>query len=246
MHPMEYFGASNGHPKRGTRPVPSDWLPWIVVQLERGMVRVGDQDPLKVRLKPGSYQASLRGYDYAGLRLVAGVRLLESGSSQAERGEGGGLLPVETARLQLSASWSFPEQPDDPSMPFSTRDRTLTVQTGLGDGTYNLYHLVADGLRVGLEAEFLLPHLGYGEMERQPRALAYYELERIVEDLQNEPQPGDLPAMRAWQLELLFQHAADAFRAKDYPLVVSLLTKASSEELDRTARARLEYARKKL
>ncbi len=253
MHPTEYFGSTTGRPERGTRPVPSDWLPWAEVELERGPVQLldllGDQPLHRIRLKPGVYQACLRGYDYAGLRLVAGFRLLHSEVSRAERKQGGELLPIESAQLGVTApSWSIRRWSlgHGSEMPFGQRERCLFVQTGLGDGTYSLYHLVADGRSVGLEAEFLLPHLGYAEMEHQPRALAYYELERIVQDLQNEPQPGELPAQRKWQLELLFQKAADAFRARDYQLVVSLLTKASAEELDRTARARLEYARKKL
>lgn len=248
MHPADYFGASDGRPARGTLPVPSEWLPWVTVELARGPVQAldGEQPLHKVRLQSGAYQAWIRGYDYAGLRLVAGVRLLRTATSDAEKDEGGGLLPIDSARLGLTApAWSFPEQPDHPEMPFGANGRCLFVQTGLGDGTYNLYHLVAEGQRVGLEAEFLLPHLGYGEMEQPPRALAYYELERIVADLQNEPQPGAHPALRGWQLELLFKEAADAFRASDYPRVISLLSRASPEELDRTSRARLEYARKK-
>lgn len=249
MHPADYFRASAGRPARGTRPVPSEWLPWLMVELERGTVQVLDLNDNRslhrVRLPSGRYQVSIRGYDYAGLRLVAGVRLLQPDQS-AERDDGAGMLPIEGAMLGLRAAWSFPDQPDDQDMPFGVRNRCLFVQTGLGDGVYNLYHLVKDNARVGLEAEFLLPHLGYGEMEQQPRALAYYELERIMMDLQDEPEPGDHPALRGWQLELLFQEAADAFRAKDYPRVISLLSKAAEEELDRTARARLDYARKKV
>ena len=183
---MEYFGsAKRAQPRSGVRGVESDWLKFGPLNLPNGSLWVGDarvtdrEEGMTTRLDPGRYDVQLKGMDFEGVRLISRVRLVPKPLKSIRLGERLGSVITDHATvgfcdidaLEAAVPAQFLEEYDKELGESISGGSSITgftygggpafylayVESGLGDGEFEVFGLHLKDKLIGVEVEFLPP-----------------------------------------------------------------------------------------
>lgn len=164
--------------------IESEWKPFHVFELRGDKIWVGDAHfaPLKddgevVSLQPGSYQVSIKTMDFNGDVRNSRLRFCQVGEvpdSLSKIGETWADVATQGIcdfALYGRVAEEHPEEASDPDPLFDVDDpgvyllagqaELISVSSGFGDGTFDLYELLTAGVRSGVEVEMIKPGAEY-------------------------------------------------------------------------------------